>query len=274
MLKKIQGAFPGISGASKKKKRRSCFSSFWRGAPWGIWQHGLNECICTRACSGDWDDLRVTHAFLLVANNNDVTASVTSLTGGGGCNFYYWFLVLLYFNCIIVNDSASREEPGRKSSSSQTPCLSVIWCRDTNTGTSAASRAPNGRMTTLLMNALIISVRVCLWEVEGGGGAGGYLGVWSFWCCSQTDAPLLLKHPCSTGERHIFQTHGWLVPCLLFCLLVLFHAATKFNVEKSEDKKERGEPSRLFPLQPHWHQRAARRERKYLTRYGLNVRFW
>lgn len=55
-------------------------------------------------------------------------------------------------------------------------------------------RATNGRMTTLLMNALIAGVGGGCGlggsrEEDGGGAVYGFMTV--FWCCSQTDAPLL-----------------------------------------------------------------------------------
>lgn len=52
-------------------------------------------------------------------------------------------------------------EAGEEIEILQTLCLSESFGAETNTGTSAASQAPNGRMTTPLMNALII----CVWGV-------------------------------------------------------------------------------------------------------------
>jgi len=73
---------------------------------------------------------------------------------------------------------------------------------ETNTGTAAASRGHNGRMTTLLMNALIICVCVCVfvcgWVRVGGGGVYGFMTV--FWCYRRR-SPL----NCNVQlRRHIF----------------------------------------------------------------------
>lgn len=63
--------------------------------------------------------------------------------------------------------------------------VSVSHLVQRQTATTAASQPTNGRMTTLLMNALII----CVGGEVGVGGVYGFMTV--FWCCSQTDAPLL-----------------------------------------------------------------------------------
>lgn len=92
---------------------------------------------------------------------------------------------------------------GRRAETEILQPSSELFNAETNTGTAAVSQAPNGRMTTLLMNALILCVFVC-----AGGGVYGFMTVFGV-AVKQT--PLSFKHRRTNEETHILNT-CWLLP--------------------------------------------------------------
>lgn len=110
-------------------------------------------------------------------------------------------LLQLYSRCTIINVSIMRGAGGGSIEILQTLCLSGSFGAETNTGTSAASQAPNGWMTTLLMNALIICVDVWLWW--------GCWGLYDSLLVLQPNRrPHSFKHHSVQLQRHIFKTHA------------------------------------------------------------------
>lgn len=79
--------------------------------------------------------------------------------------------------------------------------VSVSHLVQRQTATTAASQPTNGRMTTLLMNALIICV---------GGEVGVFMGLWQSFGVAAKQTPLFFKPQCTIAETHILNT-CWLI---------------------------------------------------------------
>lgn len=165
--------------------------------------------------------------------------------------------------------SALSEERGEDAEILLADCVSVAHLvRRQTEEPQRLHRATNGRMTTLLMNALIIGVGggcgVGGSREEDGGAVYGFMTV--FWCCSQTDAPLLraslyncrdtyfqhmLPHPLLPSPlRHHHHHH----PFPPFARLCLFLSSHRDQTQSGEDQNEKTGGSSLhslnFPIIP------------------------